>query len=128
MGSNLTQETISAISASFQQAVASGIYEKKQIVRVYEPSKIRDACYQALHWQVTLEMSSKPEDEEARKKEKKLARRIFVCYFTPYLSCISLWLCRSGLYSVLLSRIQKSQVLYLFNSHNQSRIMHSGIS
>ena len=80
----LTTGTISALSTSFQKAVSLGIYDKKMIVRVYEPSKIREAFFVALQWQIHLETSSDAEYVEVRKKEKKLARRIFVSHFIPY--------------------------------------------
>jgi len=89
MKNDLTKETISALSTSFRGAVSLGIYDRRQIVRVYEPSKICGAFLQALHWQVCLQNSSNPEHMEARQQEKKLARRIFVSYFIPYLSFIS---------------------------------------
>ncbi len=88
MNNDLTRETIAALSTSFQKAVAIGIYEKKQIVRVYEPTKILEAFHQALHWQISLQISSNPEHVEARQKERQLAQRIFVGHSIPCLSCI----------------------------------------
>lgn len=88
MRNDLTKETILALSTSFQQAVAIGIYEKKQLVRVYEPSKILEAFHQVVRWQISLQNSSNPEHEEARQKERQLARRIFVGHSIPCLSCI----------------------------------------
>lgn len=89
MKNQLMIGTISALSKSFKDTVALGIYEKRQIVRVSEPSKINEAFYQALHWQFFLQISSNPEHVEAGKKERKLAQHIFVSYFIPCLSCIS---------------------------------------
>ncbi len=88
MRNQLTKDTLLALSVSFQEAVTLGIYERHQIVREYEPSKILEAFQQALHWQIALQNASGAEIEEGRQNERKLARRIFVSYFKAYLSCI----------------------------------------
>jgi hypothetical protein len=73
MRNHLTTETISALSISFQRAVACGIYEKQWIARVYEPSKVIEAFHQALHWQNSLQNSYDPEHVEAGKEDRNLA-------------------------------------------------------
>ena len=72
----------------FQKAVANGTYNKQQIVRVYEPSKIFQAFSQALHWQISLQNSCDAKHVEISNKEKNLAQHIFVSYLIAYLSCI----------------------------------------
>jgi len=89
MSNDLTTETIRALSTSFQKAVTIGVYEKRQVARVYEPRRIFEAFYQALHWQISLQNLSDHEHVEAMVKEKKLARRIFVSHSIAYLSCMS---------------------------------------
>ena len=70
---DLTTHTIEALSMDFRKAVANGTYNKQQIVRVYEPSKISQAFSQALHWQISLQNSCDAKHVEISKKEKKLA-------------------------------------------------------